>query len=96
MAEHTERREKYLLKQANKVMGRQGRTIHQLRAEKEELLTLISKADRGDLRRYERLVPELQDSIEALIDDLHKAHERIKELENPEPTAEPTPEYVDQ
>jgi HPt (histidine-containing phosphotransfer) domain-containing protein len=78
---HEDRLDAWKLKQANQTMGKQGQTIHNLRAEKEELLSLISKNDRGDLRRLERLVPELRDNIEALIEDLHKAHERIKELE---------------
>lgn len=57
-------------KQNNKVMGRQGQTIHELRCEIAELRLLISKADRGALRVYEDTVAE---NVEL--------HQRVGELQ---------------
>lgn len=45
---------RFRLRQANKTVGHQGQTIHQLRAELAEVRALNSKIERGDLRRLER------------------------------------------
>jgi uncharacterized protein YaaN involved in tellurite resistance len=92
---HDVRKLKHDLKVANKIMGKQGETIHRLRAELAEVRALHSKIERGDLRRLER---EAQDDARIVADFLkinQDLNKRIKELENPT-EAEPTKEYVDQ
>lgn len=54
---------KFRLKQANKVMGAQGETIHQLRCELAEVRDLNSKIERGDLRRSERALTVLRELL---------------------------------
>jgi len=97
------RRQRWLLNLANKQNGKQGQTIHWLRCELEEVRSLISKNDRGDLRRYERLVPELieestklADAADLLLQENERLRNEVKRLENPEPAAEASSEYVDQ
>ena len=93
------------LKRANKIMGRQGETIHLLRAELAETRMLTSKIDRGDMRRYERNALELKDIIDKQYEQIRELKDKIKELENPNDgvlaevvplDAEPTSEYVGQ
>jgi hypothetical protein len=45
---------RYRLKQAHKSIGKQGETIHLLRAELAEVRSLNSRIDRGDLRSLDR------------------------------------------
>lgn len=72
---HVERDLKRRLKQVNATMGKQGQTIHQLRADIAELRELHSKIDRGDVRRLER---ENANLVEARRND----HDTIAELRN--------------
>jgi len=77
MSDHNTRDLKFRLKQAHKTIGKQGETIHRLRADLAEIRTLNSKIERGELRRLERLRIEDQETF-------HELRERIKELENPD------------
>jgi septal ring factor EnvC (AmiA/AmiB activator) len=58
--DHEVREVRYRLKQANRTMGRQGETIHQLRGELAETRELNSKIERGQIRSLERQVAELK------------------------------------
>lgn len=51
-------------KQLSKQCGKQGQTIHSLRAELAEARSLISRAARGDLRTSERRIQEQLEIIE--------------------------------
>jgi hypothetical protein len=108
MADHSDHVIRVLkrnLRIANKTMGKQGETIHSLRADLAEVRELHSKIERGELRRLERVEPELRKLIGELAKDREALRDRIKELENPNDgvvaevvplDAEPTSEYVDQ
>jgi hypothetical protein len=78
---HEERLDARKLKTANKIMGRQGQTIFELRARLAEALSLVSKSERGELRRLERVNQEhvyirnRQDEV------INQQRDRIKELE---------------
>jgi chromosome segregation ATPase len=52
--DHEVRELRFRLKQANKVMGRQGDTIYQLRGQLAELREITGKLQRGDVRNTER------------------------------------------
>jgi len=67
------RRLKFQLKRANATMGKQGSTIHQLRAELAEVRELHSKIQRGDLRRLEL-------HLEAAEQQLRNTHDTIAQL----------------
>jgi cell division protein FtsB len=70
-----ERELRYHNAQLRRTCGKQGHTIHALRAELAEVRELNSKVERGDLRRYERQVPYLRDEIVEL-------RQQIKDLED--------------
>lgn len=60
--------------------GRQGETIHRLRAELAEVRELNSRIDRGDLRRLERFEISAQEQFARDRERLDRAHEEIKAL----------------
>jgi predicted RNase H-like nuclease (RuvC/YqgF family) len=57
---------RFKVRQLSKTCGKQGQTIHSLRAELAEVRELNSKIDRGDLRRLERVAKEQAETIAAL------------------------------
>ena len=77
---HEMRELKRRLKIANKIMGKMGRTIRDLRGELALTREEHSKIDRGNLRRLERFE---ETAIEQFAQDrerLDRAHEEIKRL----------------
>src|SRR5882757_5136250 len=70
---------KYRNKQLSKSCGKQGQTIYRLRAELAEVRTLNSKADRGELRRLERVTQEQAETIAALEEKLIAETEAARE-----------------
>lgn len=68
-------------KAANEKDARQGRTIHSLRCKLAEARELISKADRGELRRLERFEELAKEQFALDASRLENAHERIKLLQ---------------
>jgi chromosome segregation ATPase len=73
-----ERELRYRNAQLRRTCGTQGRTIHLLRAELAEVRELNSKVERGDLRRYERLVPELREEINSLRQQVEQLEEKLE------------------
>lgn len=67
---HEVRKLRYQLTQANRAMGKQGQTIHLLRAEVAEVRELNSKIARGHLRILERQVVEMAAEIATLTEKL--------------------------
>lgn len=75
------RHTKFRLRQAHKTIGKQGDTIHRLRADVAEVRELNSKLDRGELRRAERQVTDL----EAEVEQLRKENKKLRDdQEGPE------------
>lgn len=70
---------RYQLKRANATMGKQGQTIHNLRAELAETRELHSKIERGDLRRLERREGEYHETIDKLREELHEVAVKFSE-----------------
>lgn len=66
---------RYKNRQLRKTCGKQGQTIHNLRAELAEVRALNSKLQRGELRRLERVTQEMLDEIEVLEQKLAAAGE---------------------
>jgi hypothetical protein len=60
------------LKTANKIMGRQGETIHVLRAELAQVREENSQLERGELRRLQRRNQVLQDEIVKSVGEIVK------------------------
>jgi hypothetical protein len=59
--DHEVRELRFKLKQANRTMGKQGQTIHDLRAHNALIREESSKVARGDVRRLEREVEQLKE-----------------------------------
>lgn len=74
---------RWKVKQLAKTSGRQGQTIHQLRAELAEVRELNSKIERGELRRLERVTQEQLAEINMLEEKLAAADQ----LDNTVPEA---------
>lgn len=66
---------KWQNRQLAKTSGKQGQTIHQLRAELAEVRALIGKNERGELRRLERVTQEQLDEINVLEQKLAAAQD---------------------
>jgi len=63
---HEGRELRWQNRQLRKTCGRQGQTIHMLRAELAEVRALNSKLERGELRRQERVIEEQAETIARL------------------------------
>ncbi len=74
------RKLRWRLRQANKMMGKQGDTIHNLRAELAEVRTLNSKLERGELRRLESLVRTVGESYHQVVEENIALAQRNEEL----------------
>ena len=68
------------LKQANAVMGRQGRTIYDLHCQLAELREIHGKIERDEVRRLEREVNKLVDQTALDHERLERAQEEIQRL----------------
>lgn len=68
-------------RQLRKTCGKQGQTIHGLRAELAEVRALIRKEDRGDLRRLERVTREQADCIEGQTEIIHTLEKKLAATE---------------
>lgn len=79
-ADHEIRELSFRLKQLRAQNGAQGKSIYNLRCIIEELRSSSSKVERGDLRRLERLVPELKEELETEKAMTQHQHEVIKAL----------------
>lgn len=82
---HEIRELKYKLRLLAKQNGKQGESIHRLRAELAEVRELNSKIDRGDLRRLEykiidqgEVIASLDMVIEALKEELKEELKTVK------------------
>lgn len=87
--DHETRELKFRLKQLGKANGRQGETIHRLRAELAEALAINSKIDRGEVRNLEHLVMWRDDTIRRLRDKLGRALAENKALADKLAAADP-------
>jgi septal ring factor EnvC (AmiA/AmiB activator) len=81
MADDELRLARFKLKQANKTIGRQGQTIHALRAELAETRELHSKIERGEIRSLERSVTNLVAQLDRVCKENQKLHDERRELE---------------
>jgi hypothetical protein len=79
------------LKIANKTMGKQGRTIHELRAELALTREEHNKIDRGELRRLENFEAMALVQFAEDRDRLRAAIEEVKRLRDKLDDKEPTP-----
>lgn len=77
---HEVRELKYRLSHANRVMGRQGRTIAGLRGELARTREDHTKIERGELRRLERFEEMALEQFAHDKDRLDNSHEEIKRL----------------
>jgi uncharacterized coiled-coil protein SlyX len=71
------RRLRYLLKQTNKTVGKQGETIHRLRAEIAEVRQLNSRLDRGDLRYMDNRVHGLEILLASAREEISQLNEKL-------------------
>lgn len=92
--DHELRLARFKLKQANRTMGRQGETIHQLRGELAEIRELNSKVERGQIRSLEREAANLKADLAALSAENEKLRAEPKGLQWPE--VEPESEKEEQ
>lgn len=67
--------------QLRKTCGKQGQTIHRLRAELAEVRELNSKIERGDLRRLERVVVEQAGHIASQTEIIKALEEKLAATE---------------
>jgi uncharacterized coiled-coil protein SlyX len=78
--DHEVRELRRRLKRANTTMGRQGRTIADLRGQLARVREDHSKLDRGELRRLERFEEMALEQFALDKDRLDRSHEEIKRL----------------
>lgn len=76
------RRLRYQLRKANKAIGRQGATIHLLRAEIAEVRQLNSRAERGELRAADRAVQRLETLLASAREEIVVLNEKLKEQDS--------------
>lgn len=76
------RRLRHLLKQAHRSVGKQGQTIHTLRAEIAEVRQLNSRAERGDIRRLDRDVSRLNVLLASAREEIAALNEKLSEQGN--------------
>jgi hypothetical protein len=75
-----ERELRYRNAQLRRTCGKQGTTIHLLRAELAEVRELNGKVERGDLRRLERFEATALEQFALDKERLERAHEEIARL----------------
>jgi hypothetical protein len=71
------REARYRLRLANTKMAQMGTTIHRLRCELAEAREINGKIERGELRYYERTVPEMLDKIAAQAEEITRLREKL-------------------
>jgi DNA anti-recombination protein RmuC len=77
--DHEVRKLKFLLKEKNKTMGRQGDTIFGLRCRVAELQEMIGKENRGFYRRLETMVEARDDELAVLRGEIDRLQEKLAE-----------------
>jgi hypothetical protein len=77
---HEVRELRFKVKQLARQSGKQGQTIHQLRAELAEVRELNSKLDRGELRRLQRFEVTAKEQFELDKSRMHHAVEALQRL----------------
>lgn len=77
MSEDELRTLRWKFRQLCQQAGRQGDTIHRLRAELAEVRALNSKIDRGSLYRLERRVIDQAEIIRRLTDETTRLYEKL-------------------
>lgn len=93
---HEVRELKFRLKQQRQQNGRQGQTIHRLRAELAEVRALNSKIERGELRHLERLLVGRDGQLQALGTRYLALNDEVKELRRKLQAAEGDPLWAAQ
>jgi len=76
------RRLRYQLKQANRNVGKQGATIHQLRADIAEVRQLNSRAERGEIRALDRQVSSLKVLLDSAREEISMLNEKLREQDS--------------
>jgi uncharacterized coiled-coil protein SlyX len=69
----------YRLKQAHRNIGKQGQTIHQLRAELAEVRSLNSRLERGELRHCDAVIAGQNAVIDSLKAEIAMLNEKLQE-----------------
>lgn len=80
---------RYKTRQLRKTCGKQGQTIHNLRAELAEVRALNSKIERGELRRLERVTQEQDELLSAKDEAIAALEGKILADSVPEPEMSP-------
>lgn len=65
------------VKELGRQNGRQGETIHRLRADLAEVRGLNSRIDRGELRSYERMMPDMIDTLTRRTEIIAELREKL-------------------
>jgi septal ring factor EnvC (AmiA/AmiB activator) len=77
MSDNEIRTLRYKLKQANRNVGKQGETIHKLRAELAEVRQLNSRIERGELRAYDKLTKLLSSELDMARNEIQRLNEKL-------------------